>query len=172
LIEEIILPDNVQEVHNNAFEGCDRLETLSPLWVDMKFATRNGSSDFEIRNNCIVKYKGNASRVKIPYGITEIGCDAFYDCSGLRSIIIPGSVTKISGGAFSGCQSLTSLVIPDSVTEIEAYGDNGWHDYDKTFHNCKSLKKVILKGSNKEKLLALRKRLLDINSNFEISFEI
>ena len=49
LIEEIILPDNVQEVYNNAFEGCDSLNTLSPMWVDTQFAARGECSDFDIK---------------------------------------------------------------------------------------------------------------------------
>ena len=40
LIEEIILPENAQEVHLNAVEGCDSLEILSPTWVAIRLATR------------------------------------------------------------------------------------------------------------------------------------
>ncbi len=55
---------------------------------------------------------------RITYRVTWIGNEAFYDCSGLTSIVIPNSVTSIGYSAFSGCSGLTSIVIPDGVTSI------------------------------------------------------
>ena len=42
-------------------------------------------------------------KVVIKDGVTSIGYDAFYGCSGLTSVTIPNSVTSIGGCAFSGC---------------------------------------------------------------------
>ena len=39
----------------------------------------------------------------IPKGVTEIGEDAFYDCTLLKSVVIPKGVTKICESAFCGC---------------------------------------------------------------------
>ena len=139
LIEEIILPDNVQEVYNNAFEGCDSLNVLSPLWVDIKFADRGEKADFEIKNKCLVKYVGNREHIKIPYGITQIGGDAFYNCKQLKNAIVPGSVTEINEYAFQNCENLQSVVIPDSVKSIST----------NAFQGCSSLKKVVLGGGIK-----------------------
>jgi hypothetical protein len=36
--------------------------------------------DFEIRDNILVRYKGNAEHVVIPYGVTTIDGSAFYGC--------------------------------------------------------------------------------------------
>ena len=55
------------------------------------------------------------------YNVTSIGYDAFYNCSGLKSVTIPNSVTKIGGSAFEGCSGLTSVTIPNSVTSIGDY---------------------------------------------------
>ena len=61
--------------------------------------------------------------------VTNIGMEAFGDCSGLTSVTIPNSVTSIGGGVFSGCYGLTSVTIPNSVTSI---GDHA-------FQNCSNL---------------------------------
>ena len=60
----------------------------------------------------------NSNPNKFWEGVTEIGKEAFRDCSSLTSVIIPEGVTEIGADAFKGCKSLTSITIPDSVTEI------------------------------------------------------
>jgi hypothetical protein len=53
-----------------------------------------------------------------PSNITTIGESAFYNCTGLTSVIIPNSVTTIGDWAFWGCDGLTSVTIGNSVTTI------------------------------------------------------
>ena len=57
--------------------------------------------------------------------VTEIGDEAFGDCSSLESITIPNSVTSIGKWAFCVCSSLTSITIPDGVTSIGGYAFGG-----------------------------------------------
>ena len=54
----------------------------------------------------------------IPDGVTSIGAEAFYYCSGLTSVTIPNGVTSIGADAFFGCRGLTSVTIPNSMTSI------------------------------------------------------
>ena len=75
--------------------------------------------------------------ITLPDGLTNIGDDAFANCSSLTSITIPNSVTSIGWSAFSGCKSLTSVTIPNSVTSIEDYA----------FSGCSSLTSITIPNS-------------------------
>ena len=71
-------------------------------------------------------------------GLTSIGNNAFYGCSGLTGISIPSSVTSIGIIAFSGCSGLTSIVIPGSVTSIGNYA----------FEGCSGLTTITVEAGN------------------------
>lgn len=80
-------------------------------------------SDFVIKDGVLESYKGTASEVTIPNGVTSIGDGAFYDTSmagdnNLTSVIIPDGVTSIGSSSFAYCAKLKSITIPASVTSI------------------------------------------------------
>ena len=75
--------------------------------------------------------------VTIPSSVTSIGNQAFYRCYSLISVEIPNSVTSIGYWAFGGCSGLTSIEIPNSVTSIET----------STFNNCFGLTSVTIPSS-------------------------
>ena len=66
----------------------------------------------------LVEYKGDATDVVIPDGITAINCNAFYENDTIETVYIPNGVTNIGDYVFSGCDSLRSVNIPDGVTFI------------------------------------------------------
>ena len=84
-------------------------------------------------------YRENIKTVIIEEGVTRIGEDAFYHCSGLTSVTIPNSVTSIGQSAFSSCSCLTSITIPNSVTSIEYYA----------FWGCSGLTSITIPNSVK-----------------------
>lgn len=71
------------------------------------------------------------------YTVTEIGSNAFSDCTGLTSVIIPDSVNRIRYGAFEGCSELESVNIPDGIKVIE----------EDTFKDCTSLSTITVSDS-------------------------
>ena len=76
--------------------------------------------------------------VTIPDGVTSIGNEAFFQCTGLTSVTIPSSVTSIGSFAFHYCRSLTSVTIPNSVTNIG----------DRAFLLCSSMTAITVDGLN------------------------
>lgn len=78
-----------------------------------------------------VSYSGNT------YKVTEIGSDAFYNCSYLTSVSIPSSVTSIGNRAFYNCARLTSVSIPSSVKSIGS----------SIFMKCTSLASISIPNS-------------------------
>lgn len=68
----------------------------------------------------------------LTFTVTEIGENAFKNCTGLTSVTIPFTVTGIGQSAFEGCNNLTSVTIPATVTQIGAWA----------FKNCTKLSKL------------------------------
>jgi len=81
----------------------------------------------------------NASINKLTIGksVSRIGSSAFYQCTGLKSVVIPNSVSTISGRAFGECTGLNDLTLGNSVTYIG----------DRTFELCTNLKWVTIPNS-------------------------
>lgn len=59
----------------------------------------------------------NLKKVRLPLTVTEIGSNAFANCSQLVSITFPG-VTLINTNAFSNCVNLGYIIIPISVQKV------------------------------------------------------
>ena len=121
-LTSITIPAGVKSIEDLAFTGCNGLTSII---VDKE------NKYYDSRDNCnaIIETKSNkliygCKKTVIPKGVTSIRYDAFFECSGLTSIMIPDSVTSIGSYAFWGCSGLTSITIPDSVTSIgyDAFG--------------------------------------------------
>ena len=89
--------------------------------------------------------------------VTEIGNNAFEDCTSLTSVTLPEVVTSINTRAFSGCSNLISINIPDNIKNIgnraffECHSltsitipDGVSIDTSDMFSGCSSLKSVTL----------------------------
>jgi uncharacterized repeat protein (TIGR02543 family) len=80
----------------------------------------NGSPSgfFSITNNVVTSSTNCAGQAAIPSGVLTIGTYAFYDASGLTSVLIPTSVSAIETYAFELATSLASVSISASVSSI------------------------------------------------------
>lgn len=71
------------------------------------------------------------------YDVTEIGDNAFANCTGITALRIGSKVTSIASMAFASCSGITSMIIPNSVTYIGGLA----------FYNCTALESIEL-GEN------------------------
>ena len=129
LLTELVIPDDVNNIGNYAFEYCESLTSVTiPNSVTSinSYAFNNCTSlkSVTIGNDIISigDYAFNSctslSSITIPDSVTSIGDYAFNSCTSLSSITVPDSVTSIGDYAFSSCTSFSSITIPDSVTSI------------------------------------------------------
>lgn len=89
---------------------CYQRNSLTTLKIVSNSASPY-SGDFFIPEKAL--FKGTEMRV------TEIGDEAFANCTGLTSIVIPNTIAKIRESAFDGCDKLTYVKICDG-SPIEA----------------------------------------------------
>ena len=138
-LKNVVLPDTVEEIAQDAFSYCTALSELRiPASVKHLYATAftySGIKEFEIDENnpyytvvdgvifskdlkTLVAFPPNSDKKEytIPTTTKTISEGAF-EGSELRYINIPDSVTSIEGWAFEDSK-LRSLEMPDSVTEI------------------------------------------------------
>ena len=127
-LNEIILPENLERIDDEAFLGCVKLQKLDiPPSV-----TQLGKSAFEFCNELktltlpsgITQISerafaacGGLETVLLPQGVTVIGKQAFYD-SDLAFIDLPGSLREIGESAFGSCDNLTNIRIPKAVKTL------------------------------------------------------
>lgn len=96
--------------------------TVTGLCSEMVYAK---SEDFVVsKKGVLLYYNGYDKIVKVPYGVKEIGNNAFLCQDKIEKIILPESVTVINSYAFSGCDNLKTIVLPKKLIKIEEYAFN------------------------------------------------
>ena len=159
-LTSITIPNSVTSIGNNAFQGCTNLRNI--IIDNDKAITYNGNP-FSSNNNWLNIFSANSAdnlsvtfkknvpnyafysssantrltSVTILEGVTAIGNDAFYNCTGITSVTILEGVTAIGNDAFYKCTGITSITIPDSVTSIGQYA----------FSDCTGITSVIIPAS-------------------------
>lgn len=111
LVGSLVIPEGVEVIEDNAFNGCSSLDGTLTLPSTLK---RIGGRAFY---NCS-SLTGNLT---LPEGLETIGSDAFDICRGFYGELhLPNSLKEIGQRAFSECIGLTgTLTIPQGITEIK-----------------------------------------------------
>ena len=151
-LEEIIIPDSIEEIEGDAFSNTlwysnqpngliyvskvlyaykgDMPEATS---IEIKDGTKSISSE-------AFRFEDNLTQITIPSSVTYIGALSFEYCSGLTEITLPESITFIGSYAFAYCDGLTKIKIPNSVTTL----------YNSAFQECENLSEIEIGNGIKE----------------------
>ena len=130
-LEELELPDGMEEVPGCMCECCEKLKKVElPTTIEnigicafngcFKLEEINLPDSLEYVEDGVFRFCESLKHVTLPSELKVVSPEMFY-CSGIETIEIPESVEKIGYWAFWGCKKLKRLVIPESVTYID-YG--------------------------------------------------
>lgn len=121
--EEVIIPEGIFEIGDDAFSYCDNLKrVIIPIGVC-------------IIGKCAFQCCKNLSEVILPKRLTRIGEAAFYGTPSLKSITLPYGVTTIQRQTFMA-SGLEEIILPDSVYDLR----------EEAFADCENLKRVTVNG--------------------------
>ena len=88
---------------------------------------------------CLLRYARGKTDTKfvIPNGVTEIGNEAFCNCTNLTEIKIPTGVNAIGWRTFADCENLVNITIADTVTDIgdDAFYNTGYYNNEDNWEN-------------------------------------
>lgn len=68
------------------------------------------------------RYRSRITAITVEPGVTTIGENAFYNCSGVKRITLSEGLRKIGTMAFLGCSAQEELVLPETLEEIAGAG--------------------------------------------------
>jgi uncharacterized repeat protein (TIGR02543 family) len=179
-LTSVTIPPSITHIGDLAFGNCSGLKAVYihdlAAWCGISFAA-NRDDVFDTRvggANPLYHAKHlflNGREIKdlaIPDGVTGIGDDAFFNCTGLRSVTIPDSVKHIGAGAFfaTGLKSIqvgrgntayaseSGVLFSKNKTELVCCpaGKTGTYRIpgsvtsigDEAFFNCKGLTGVTI----------------------------
>lgn len=119
-ITEIVLPEKIEIIGSNCFEGCESLQFVKANYHNDILATLD------------------TYPVSLPISLKSIGDYAFRGCKSLTSVHIGNGVKIIPTGLFCECEKLVDVELPSSIEKIGA----------SSFAYCINLKSFHIFGIN------------------------
>lgn len=104
-----------------------------------KYRSRRSDRDdaeWKIRYNTVYEYRGNAARVVVPEGVTDVFSKAFYKKS-VQTVVLPTTLRQMHAMAFSHCPNLQEVVLPQNFH---------WDEREEYFYESPRLSAVTYHG--------------------------
>lgn len=147
---EILLPNTITSIGNEAFEACKKLTS-----VDL---SKTKTATIGVKG---FAYCDNLSKIQFPTTLTLIDDGAFIEDKNLRSVqnLEKTVVTKIGYGVFESCSNLSSVKLPQTLSTLGESAFKGCSNLTavsgfentavkileaRTFANCLSLSTLSL----------------------------
>lgn len=127
LITDLVIPDDVVNIKNNAFYNC-------------KIASLSIPGNTIIGNYAFYACT-DLTTVSISGNVGTIGSYAFNGCKSLTTISMSEGVAGISERTFDNCDALETIILPNAITTIPSY----------SISYCDNLKSVTF-GSGLQKI--------------------
>lgn len=158
-LTEITIPASVTIIEEFVFEGCSSMKEVKVSDANQKFKSRDGvlfdiamtelifyppskaDTSYDIPEGCTKiedwAFIGSSFLESVDLsGVTEIGEDAFYHCTALKSVEVPEGVTELKSATFGNCTALKSVTLPFSLDSIG----------DSAFYSCPALEEINIPG--------------------------
>ncbi len=156
-LEEIVIPDNIISVGDDAFSGCSALksvylgagvEKVGKLAFEgcknlQQFTLSPDNTTFTVDNGVLYSENGTvlylfpngfAGDYHIPEGTLRIDARAAYQCHSITGLYFPGTVTEVGKEAFLFCKAVKTLSLSDGLTTI----------YNEAFRGLESLESLAI----------------------------
>ncbi len=145
----------LQEIHVGS--GSSYLAELGGVLYSSDYSTLikvpygYDSKIFNINNNVNIisigafQYNSTIETVNFGLNVDLIQYMAFAYCRALTTVSLNNTITTIEAYAFNNCKALVTINLPESIQLSEVPDWNGGCRF--MFHNCESLKSVIIPNS-------------------------
>lgn len=103
-LKKIVIPESVIRMENNPFSGCTKLtvENHSPF-----YHFENGVIYNKYKTTVIGCLNGTKiERLALPESVTLVSRNSFWNCKGIKSLIISKNINRIGYNPFAGCENL------------------------------------------------------------------
>ena len=129
-IEEIVIPDTITTIGDEAFYGTKSIKKMSipssvtdigynaftyTEWLNTSVSASDGN--FVVNGILLGTTKKTGSLI-IPEGIKKIGAGVYEDVTGITSVVFPDTIEEIGKQAFSGCTGITQITIEGNMQSI------------------------------------------------------
>lgn len=154
------IPADCTDIEAFAFEGCSSLTGIhvaadNTAYHDedgilfdktgetlILYPSANPQTQYALPASCTSIYDyafiGNPYLESVDIsGVKEIGEDAFYFCTALKTAAIPDGITELKGAMFGKCESLESVQLPEGLTTIG----------ESCFYHCMALRECDIPES-------------------------
>ncbi len=149
-LKEVVIPSSVLKLENNPFSGCSKLEVInkSPYIniIDKVIYNRFKTSVL----GCINSIQTD-KLVLLP--VKSIGRNSFWNCKGIKKVVLPSSLKQIGYNPFVGCSDIHF----ESQTDEYVVSDDILFDKNKNKIVCYPAWKAIGEISIPESVIALER---------------